>query len=65
MARQKLFNRVNKEELKQQMLESDETRTTLSFYRYFNIDDPVTYRNRLYMAHDGSGVMGRIYVATE
>lgn len=65
MAKRRLYNRINKQELKEKMRASDEARTTLSFYRYFNIDKPVDYRNRLFVAFDEIGVKGRIYVATE
>ena len=65
MAKKRLYNKVNKEELKQKMQESSEERTTLSFYKYFNIDDPIAYRDQMYMVYDQMGVMGRIYVATE
>ena len=65
MAKRRLYNLVNKDELKEQMLHSDEKRTTLSFYRYFSIEEPKTYRDALYAAFDAVGVKGRIYVATE
>ena len=35
----RLYNLVNSDELKRRMLESDEARTTLSFYRYHQIAD--------------------------
>ena len=40
-----LHNRINNEELKQLMLAETEPRTTVSFYKYFNVTDPVTFRN--------------------
>ena len=65
MAKKRLFNTVDRRVLQQKMAESDEERITLSFYRYFNIDAPSDYRDRLYEAWDKIGVMGRTYVATE
>jgi len=61
----RLYNLVNKDELKQRMLQSDEQRTTLSFYRYHRIADPAGFRNELYRRWSRLGVYGRIYVAAE
>jgi len=61
----KLHNRINNDELKQRMLESDEKRVTLSFYQYANIENPDLFRNQLYQLLDTVGVFGRIYVAKE
>lgn len=47
------------------MQESDEKRTTLSFYQYAQIENPDLFRNELYRLLDEVGVFGRIYVAKE
>ncbi len=60
-----LHNRINNEELKQLMLAETEPRTTVSFYKYFNIADPVSFRNDLYVKFFNLKVFGRIYVANE
>ncbi|HQR94324.1 MAG: hypothetical protein B7X72_08515 [Sphingobacteriia bacterium 39-39-8] len=60
-----LHNRVNNEELKQRLLSETEPRTTISFYQYFPIVNPLEYRNMLYKALDALKVFGRIYVAKE
>ncbi len=60
-----LYNRVNNDELKRRMLESDEQRVTLSFYQYANIDNVPMFRNDLYRAFDELKVYGRIYIASE
>lgn len=65
MAKPKLFNIVDSEVLKEQLQTDAESRTTLSFYRYFSIPDVGTYRDRMYAAFDEVGVLGRIYVSTE
>ncbi len=65
MKKKKLYNKVNKEELKQQLLESNEERTTLSFYRYANITDVQAFRDQLFAEWSDLGVFGRIYVASE
>lgn len=61
----KLHNRINNDELKQRLIESDEARTTLSFYRYHHIADPKAFRDELYRLFENLGVFGRIYVAQE
>ena len=60
-----LHNRVSQRELKQRLLEENEPRTTISFYRYFPIDDPKTFRDYLYLELTKLSVFGRIYVAHE
>ncbi len=61
----KLYNRVNSEELKQRLLESNEPRVTLSFYQYYHIQDPQKFRDELYQQWSELGVFGRIYVSFE
>lgn len=61
----KLHNRINREELRQRMLASDEKRITLSFYQYAHIGNPRLFRDHLFLLLDGVGVLGRIYVAGE
>jgi len=61
----RLYNLVNNDELKERMLQSDEKRTTLSFYRYHRISHPEVFRDELYRRWDPLGVFGRIYVASE
>ena len=60
-----LHNRLNQAELKKLLLLETEPRITVSFYRYFFIEDPVTFRNELYKKLDALQVFGRIYVAHE
>src|SRR4051812_23391481 len=60
-----LHNRISQKELKERMLHESEPRTTLSFYRYFTISDPLAFRNSLYAALNQLNVFGRIYVAHE
>ncbi|MDX1479694.1 MAG: rhodanese-related sulfurtransferase [Saprospiraceae bacterium] len=65
MGKKRRYNLVNHEILKQQMEESAQTRTTLSFYRYMPIAQPEGYRDQMYDAWEPLGVLGRIYVAEE
>lgn len=60
-----LHNKINKEILKQRILESPESRTTISFYKYYNIKNPQIFRDHLYLQLEPIGVLGRIYVADE
>jgi UPF0176 protein len=60
-----LHNRVNNEELKKLMLAETEPRKTVSFYKYFHIQDPVSFRNQMYVAFTNLKVFGRIYLASE
>lgn len=47
-------------------MQNDRTpRTTISFYRYFKIDDPLAFRNELYQSFMVVQVLGRIYIASE
>jgi UPF0176 protein len=65
MAKKKLYNTIDSRELMKRIDQSDEARITLSFYKYFNIDEPADYRDRLYEVWNEVGVLGRTYIATE
>ncbi|WP_369788551.1 rhodanese-related sulfurtransferase [Rouxiella sp. WC2420] len=60
-----LHNRISNEELKARMLAETEPRTTVSFYKYFHLDDPKAFRDQLYLELVKLNVFGRIYVAKE
>lgn len=61
----KLHNKVSRKELKQKLKSDPTPRRTISFYKYFHIDDPVSFRNQLYKGLTEIGVFGRIYLASE
>lgn len=61
----RLYNRVNGEELKRRIKESEENRTTLSFYKYYHILNTTLFRDHFYILLDKLGVLGRIYIARE
>jgi UPF0176 protein len=65
MKKSRLHNRVNREVLIRQMQESTEPRVTISFYKYYRIEDPKLFRDDLFLTLDSIGVKGRIYVANE
>jgi UPF0176 protein len=60
-----LHNRINSEELKRRLLEETEPRTTISFYKYFPIQNPQEFRDYLYKHLYNLKVFGRIYLAKE
>ncbi len=61
----KLHNTINGEELKERIKQSNEKRTTISFYKYAKIGNPQVFRDHIYLHFGEAGVLGRIYVATE
>lgn len=60
-----LHNRVSNKELKERLMNEPFERTTISFYRYFPIQNPQQYRDDLYKSFNALQVFGRIYIATE
>jgi UPF0176 protein len=55
----------SREEKKQAAIAEGIERTTLSFYRYVKIEDPIAFRNELFARLNSLGCYGRIYVAHE
>ena len=60
-----LHNRISGEELKRRLLEEKESRITISFYKYFPVQNPQEFRDHLYKQLQKLRVFGRIYVAKE
>jgi UPF0176 protein len=60
-----LRNIVNREELKRRMDADERPYTTISFYCYHPISDPLSFRNDLFLRFSQLEVVGRIYVAQE
>src|SRR5436189_503547 len=60
-----LHNRISRKELKEIIKNDSTSRTTISFYCYFKIEEPQLFRNELYKQLKELGVLGRIYVASE
>lgn len=58
-------NQIANAELKKRMLAETEPRMTLSFYRYFRLEDPGAFREQLYLLLTELAVFGRIYLAGE
>ncbi len=60
-----LYNKLSNLESVELLDKSKEERLTLSFYKYFKIENLVIFRNYLYSSWSKVGVLGRIYVARE
>jgi UPF0176 protein len=60
-----LYNRVNREEMRQRLKDEPFKRVTLSFYRYVILDDAAKMRNTLWREWNELSVFGRIYLARE
>jgi UPF0176 protein len=60
-----LHNRIEGRLLKEKLRQTNEKRTTVSFYKYHKIEDPAVFRDQLFINLNQLGVLGRIYVAHE
>ena len=60
-----LVNRISHAELRERLAQETEPRTTLSFYKYFNVGEPQVFRDTLFLQLSQLQVFGRIYVAHE
>ena len=60
-----LHNRVSNLELKEKLMKETFKRTTISFYRYFPVQNPQQFRDDLYKTLNALQVFGRIYIAGE
>lgn len=60
-----LHNKISNQELREKMRADNEPRTTISFYKYFHIENPQNFRDELYVKFDELGILGRIYIAEE
>jgi UPF0176 protein len=61
----RLYNTEDRRVLKARMAQDRTPRTTVSFYRYFTIKDPVVFRDFFYAEGQRVGMMGRVYIAQE
>ena len=60
-----LYNKLAQPELKKLLLEEDFKRITISFYRYFPIEDTINFRDDLYRMLNARNIFGRVYLANE
>ena len=61
----KLYNTEDKRVLRQRMLAESTPRTTVSFYKYHQIEDPQGFRDQLFARWNEHNVLGRTYIASE
>ena len=60
-----LYNTLSAEERARIIDKNSQERTTLSFYKYFNLGNPNLFRDHLFITWSNIDVLGRIYVANE
>ena len=63
--KKKLYNQKDRSQLKAELTAENFPRITCSFYRYVNIDNPNTLRDKLYKEWIKLNVLGRVYIAEE
>ncbi len=60
-----LYNRISRAELRNKVSQTLEPHTTLSFYQYHHLGNPLLFRHHLYSQWYPLGVLGRVYVSYE
>ena len=65
MKKQPLFNKINREVLKKDLHNETFQRVTVSFYKYFEIQSPISFRDELYKKFERLKIFGRVYIARE
>ncbi len=65
MKKPKLYNLLRADESKELLSQETVPRITISFYKYFKIDNPLEFRDEMYKKLYDLKVFGRIYVAQE
>jgi UPF0176 protein len=60
-----LYNKLSAEERAQLIDRAGKSRITISFYKYFKINNPTIFRNHLFLEWDAIDVLGRTYVSFE
>lgn len=61
----RLYNIVDSKVLKENLMAEEFGRKTISFYRYFIVENPKEFRDQIYLDWAGLNCFGRIYVARE
>jgi UPF0176 protein len=63
--KQEFRNRIDQRILREQLLQENFTRKTISFYQYFDVAVPMQLRDAMFIALEALQVYGRIYIAQE
>jgi UPF0176 protein len=61
----RLHNKIDSKILKERLMAEPFRRKTISFYRYFILENPQEFRDQIYREWEVLGCFGRIYVACE
>lgn len=61
----KLCNLLSNHELKKKLLIEKDLRINISFYKYFKVNNPLFFRNMVYITFNKYNVLGRIYISKE
>ena len=60
-----LHNKISNKELKEKLFQENFNRKTISFYKYFSIEEVESFRDQMYQNLYNLQVFGRIYIAGE
>lgn len=60
-----LYNKLSAKERAALIDEAGKDRLTISFYQYYQIENPQTFRDKLFLEWNALDVLGRTYVANE
>jgi len=60
-----LYNSIDRKVLKESLMAEPFVRKTISFYRYFILDNPLEFRDQIYRDWAELNCFGRIYIARE
>ncbi|QJC29455.1 rhodanese-related sulfurtransferase [Enterobacteriaceae endosymbiont of Plateumaris pusilla] len=60
-----LHNRESNSKLRKIIFKNNEERKIISFYKYFFINDPLEFRNNIYILFNTINIFGRIYISYE
>jgi len=60
-----LYNKYDKQTLKQRLMDEPFERITLSFYKYVIFDEVELFRDQLYAEWEQLNIFGRTYLANE
>lgn len=61
----RLYNIYDSTVLREKLMAEEFSRKTISFYRYFIVENPQVFRDQIYLDWAGLNCFGRIYVARE
>lgn len=63
--KKKLYNKMDLDAARNSLSNESFKRITVSFYNYFKIENPIDFRDELFIKFNEIGVLGRVYIAHE